>query len=185
MSNINLLPKNIKRKKNEIIDISSIVSLFLIIVSIAISIYFYSENERFIQDVKIANAKADLVEIELAEEISNNKKFLISETEGKNIEYILSTHLSFSKIIDYFENILTDDVYIESFSISISDNDKDEDVISIDFIGSVKDYQSVATQLYIIKQIPEVKSVRMEQFFQKGMDLDFSGTISFNKDIEK
>ncbi|MCK4918795.1 MAG: hypothetical protein KAS01_00215 [Candidatus Pacebacteria bacterium] len=180
MSNINLLPKVTKKTKSEIIDISSIVSLFLIIIPIVISIYFYVENKNFIEEIKLVNSQSNLVEDRLAKEISNNKKFVISETEGKNIEYMLSAHLSFSKIVNYFENLLTDDVYIESYSIS--DNG---DAVSIDFTGAVKDYQSVATQLYIIKQMPEVKKISMKELNQEGADLAFNGVISLNKDIGK
>jgi len=180
MSNINLLPKGIKNKKREIIDIGSTVSFFLIFISIALSVYCYFENEKLVQNVKLINSESNLIEIKLAEEISNNKKFVISEEEGKSIEYILSTHLSFFKIFDYFENMLTDDVYIESCSIVV-----DADMVSIDFTGAVKDYQSAATQLYIIKQMSETKIINMKEFNQKGSDLDFSGMISFDKSIGK
>ena len=180
MSNINLLPKVTKKTKNEIIDVSSIASFFLIIFSIMISIYFYAENENFIEEVKIVNSQSDLVESRLVKEISNNKKFVVSEIDGKNIEYMLSAHLSFSKIINYFEDMLTDDVYIKSYSVL-----DEKDATSVDFVGVIKDYQSIATQLYIIKQMPEVKKINMEQFEQKDTDLDFSGTISFNRDIGK
>ena len=68
--------------------------------------------------------------------------------------------------------MLTDDVYIESYSIVV-----DADLVSIDFTGAVKDYQSAATQLYIIKQMPETKMINIEEFNQKGSDLNFRGTI--------
>ncbi|MCK5490631.1 MAG: hypothetical protein KAI67_02195 [Candidatus Pacebacteria bacterium] len=180
MSNINLLPKGIKNEKREIIDIGSTICFFLIFTSIAILIYCYFENEKLSQNVRLLNSQSNLIEIKLVEEISNNKKFVISEVEGGNIEYILSTHSSFSKIIDHFEKMLTDDVYIESYSIIY-----DEDMINIEFVGSVKDYQSAATQLYIIKQMSETKMINLKEFNQKGMDLDFSGMISFDKNIGK
>ena len=43
----------------------------------------------------------------------------------------------------------------------------------------------VATQLYIIKQMPEVKKISMKELNQEGADLAFNGVISLNKDIGK
>ena len=182
MSSINLLPKNIKVKveRKTAIYSSSTISSFLILFSIIISIYYHFEDKKYIQDINSLSSESNLIEVKLEEEINNSRKFIISQTEGENILYMLSVHSYFTKIINYFEQILTDDVFVESYAISI-----DGDFVNIDFDGVAKNYESAATQMYIIKEMFKAKKVNIEQLTQKNSGINFSGSISFDENIGK
>ncbi|MBW6440967.1 hypothetical protein K0B03_02965 [Patescibacteria group bacterium] len=177
MKSVNLLPKKIKEKKI-LIDISSTVAFLLVFSAIAISIYYYMENKKYIQDVKTFNAESHALAVKLEEDMNNNRKFVVSELEGNNIKYILSSHPYATHVIADFEGIFTDDVYIEQYSISITD-----DSVSINFQGIAKDLKSAATQLYIIKDFSKTKDVTMNVFSQKDLDINFSGNIIFDRSM--
>ncbi|MCK4891187.1 MAG: hypothetical protein KAS78_00825, partial [Candidatus Pacebacteria bacterium] len=109
-----------------------------------------------------------------------NNEFLSAETKGSKISFFLSRHVYFSEAIYFLQNNLMDEVFINSLEISFT-NDEDVD---ININGIVKNYSSIATQLYIFKRLPDVKNFSIKNISKDELgNLQFDGNIKLNKKV--
>ncbi len=181
MSSINLLPivPNSKYGKKRKVKIAPFVAFLLIIFPAIFFLFLYFDNQNFLKEVEHLNAEIGVIN-EKIEKGALNNEFLSVEAKGSKISFFLSRHVYFSEAIYFLQNNLMDEVFINSLEISFT-NDEDVD---ININGIVKNYSSIATQLYIFKRLPDVKNFSIKNISKDELgNLQFDGNIKLNKKV--
>lgn len=123
--------------------------------------------------------KIGVINEEIEKEVSSNE-FLLAETKGSKVSFFLSRHAYFSEAIYFLQDNLMDEVFIKSLEISFTG----EEYIDININGIVKNYSSIATQLYVLKSLPAVEDFSIKSISKNEWgDLDFNGDLKLDKKI--
>ncbi len=182
MPSINLLPKNIKLKtelaKKEKSNVAFTVSLLIIFLSVVFYVGLRVDNYYALKEIVVLSSDVEAADEKIEKEVSDNK-FLIAETKAKKDNLLLAEHTYFTKVLNLVRNSLIEDVYLNKLFISA-----EPDSISINFSGIAKNYQSVVSQMYIFKNLPNIESADV---IKVSVDDDgresFEGILKFKKDI--
>ncbi|MCK4525686.1 MAG: hypothetical protein KAU07_04565 [Candidatus Andersenbacteria bacterium] len=181
MSSINLLPRiaSSKYEAKREIKIAPFISFLMIIFPILFSIFLYFSNQNSFKEVESLNMKIGVINEEIEKEVSSNE-FLLAETKGSKVSFFLSRHAYFSEAIYFLQDNLMDEVFIKSLEISFTG----EEYVDININGIVKNYSSIATQLYVLKSLPAVEDFSIKSISKNEWgDLDFNGDLKLDKKI--
>lgn len=182
MPSINLLPKNIKFKtelaKKEKSNVAFIVSLLMLFLPVVFFAGLRVDNYYALKEITTLNSDIKIANEKIEKEVSDNK-FLVAETKAKKNNLLLAKHTYFTKVLDIVRNNLIEDVYLDKLFISA-----ESDSIVINFSGIAKDYQSVMSQMHILKNLPNIKSANVTKVSvnDDGREV-FEGILKFKKDI--
>jgi len=182
MPSINLLPKNIKFKtelaKKEKSNVAFIVSFLIIFLPIVFFVGLRVDNHYASEKIVVLNSNVEAADEEIEKEVSDNK-FLIAETKAKKNNLLLAKHTYFTKVLNLIRNSLIEDVYLDKLSIFT-----ESDSIVIKFSGVAKEYQSIVSQMHILKNLPSIESANITDVSidDKGLEA-FEGILKFKKDI--
>ena len=182
MSSINLLPKNIKFKaelaKKEKSNVVFIISFLIMFIPIVFFVALRIDNYYNLKKNALLNSDVKIADEEIKKGVSDNK-FLIAETKAKKDNLLLAKHTYFTKVLNLIRSSLIEDIYLDKLSISV-----ESDSIIIDFSGIAKNYQSIVSQMHILKNLPNIKSadVTSVSVNDDGQEV-FEGVLKFKKDI--
>lgn len=158
MSSINLLPKNIKFKaesiKSEKSNFAFVISLLMILFTVVSLVGLYVSNYYALKKIDLLSSEVEAADKKIEKEISNNK-FLIAETKAKKNNLLLAKHTYFTKVLNLIKNNLVEDVYLDKLFTSRTK----EGTIVFELNGVARTYQSVVSQAYVFKNIPNIKEV--------------------------
>lgn len=182
MSSINLLPQNKIKEKREIEaekndNIPMILSFLLIIIvsSSVVGLYYYKQ----LYTKKSDSLSGEILKVDQSlEEATKNSELLSTETIAKDDSFMLATHPYFSKILDFIQNNLGDEVFLSSVLIKI-----DPEFVNVSLEANTKDYLSVSSQISILKRAKSVESVIVREISDENGLYTFPVTINLNKEI--
>lgn len=182
MSSINLLPKNIKSKmelaKKENSGVVFAASLSMIMLSVVFFIGLYVNNYYSSKEINALNSKVKAAGEEIEKKVSGNK-FLIAEVKAKNNNLLLAKHTYFTKALNLIRNNLVMGVYLDELSIS-----KEKGIVVFKFNGVAIDYQSIMSQMYIFKNLPDVESADIAKISVNDEGYEsFEGVLKFKEKI--
>ena len=183
MPSINLLPKNIKFEaeliKSEKSNIAFAISFLMILSSILFFAGLYISNYYVSEEIKVLNSQVKAADEEIEKEVSDNK-FLIAEVKAKKNNLLLAKHTYFTKALDLIRNSLIADVYLNKLSIVAAE----DGLVVFEFNGAAKNYQSIASQARIFKNLPSVESVNVVNISvdDKGYE-EFEAVLKFKEKI--
>lgn len=184
MSSINLLPKgsNSKYEEKREIKIASFIpfiSFLLITFSILFSIFLYFSNQNSLKEAEFLNMEIGAINEKIEKEVLNNE-FLSVEAKGSKISFFLSRHAYFSEAIYFLQNNLMDEVFIKSLKISFAGGE----CVDANINGAARDYSSIATQMYVLKSLPEVESFSIKNISKNEWgNLNFNGDLKLNRKV--
>ncbi len=182
MSSINLLPQNKIKEKREIEaekndNIPMILSFLLIIIvsSSVVGLYYYKQ----LYTNKNDSLSGEILKVDQSlEEATKNSELLSTETIAKDDSFMLATHPYFSKILDFIQNNLGDEVFLSSVLIKI-----DPEFVNVSLEANTKDYLSVSSQISILKRAKSVESVSLEKISEENGIYVFPVSINLNKKV--
>ena len=186
MSSINLLPKKVKFEaeliKSKKSNIAFAISFLMILLVILFFAALYVSNRYVSEEIKVLNSQVKAADEEINKEISDNK-FLIAEVKAKKNNLLLAKHTYFTKALDLIRNSLTADVYLDSLLVT-SVIVAEERFVVFELEGTAKNYQSIASQAHIFKNLPGVKSVNIENVsVNDGGYEEFKAVLEFKEEI--
>lgn len=178
MSSINLLPNGSVVQKKEIrkkTKIASFISFCLIIVSIVSLAFLYFDNRNKAKEVAALESQSSVIDDEISRETAKNK-LLSADNEGK-INFLLSRHSYFTKVIYFIQDNLMDEAYIDNLEIAFSK----EKSVSVEISGVAMNYSKIATQLYIFKNSPITHDFDLKDISENDLgDINFKGDLSLD-----
>jgi hypothetical protein len=181
MPSINLLPRvlNSKYEKKREIKIAPFISFLMIIFPILFSTFLHFSNQNSLKEVEFLNIEIGAINKKIEKEASSNE-FLSAETKGSKISFFLSRHSYFSEAIYFLQDNLMDEVFIESLEISFTGGE----YVDVNINGVVKNYSSIATQLYVLKSLPAVENFSIKSISKNEWGrLNFKGDLKLDKKV--
>lgn len=182
MSSINLLPRNNtkeeREKRAEKHDNIPMLLSFLLIIIVSSSVaglYFY--NQLYIKKNSSLREETKKIDQSLEEATKNNELLLI-ETMAKDDSFLLSTHPYFSRVIDFIQNNLENEVFLSSVKIKEGPQN-----VNISLEANTKDYLSIASQISILKRAELVESVGLGNISTDDGIYVFPISINLNKKV--
>ncbi|MEA1937171.1 MAG: hypothetical protein U9N04_03610 [Patescibacteria group bacterium] len=182
MPSINLLPKNIKFEteliKSEKSNVAFAVSLLIILLAILFFGGLSVSNHYALEKIDALNLQIKTADEEIEKEVFDNK-FLIAEVKAKKNNLLLAKRVYFTKALNLIRNSLTKSVYLNNLSVAT-----EEEFVIFELNGIAKNYQSIASQVYIFKNLPSVRSVNITNVSvdDKGYK-EFEMILKFKEEI--
>jgi hypothetical protein len=140
--------------------------VLLVYVGLAFGYESYLNNS-------ISSLNSDLNSLSLQVSPTDRQGFITFYSQLTNLQRLLGSHIVSSQIFPLFENMTDQNVAYNSFDLSVPDN-----TVSID--GVAKNYATLANQLYLYEQSPQIKNVILEGSSLSNNTVRFIVKITLN-----
>ncbi|MCL4405317.1 MAG: PilN domain-containing protein [Patescibacteria group bacterium] len=117
------------------------------------------------------NSKLDSLSLQVSP--ADRQGFTSFYSQLTNLQKLLGSHVVSSQVFPLFEGMTDPNVVYNSFNLSVPDN-------AVSISGTAQDYATLANQLYLYKQSPQVSSVILESSSLSGKVVAFTIKLTLN-----
>jgi len=121
----------------------------------------------------ITSLNSNLDSLSLQVSPTDRQGFISFYSQLTNLQKLLGSHAMSSKIFPIFEGITNQNVAYNSFDLSLSGD-------TVDINGVAKDYATLANQLYLYKQSPQISNVILESSSLSDNAVKFTVKVTLN-----
>jgi len=180
MTDINLIPKEYKRKGVALGTIfSKTGSIILILLILSLLIYggllFYKKG---IQK-NLDNIDQEIKNLESKRSVESEESIYSADKKMDLVENIFTNHIYWSKFLTKIEELVVPQVYFSESNLSIVDNQ-----VNVIFSGNAKTYTGLAQQMVAFSEDPLVEKIELTKTtLNKDGGIDFGFSILFSKNV--
>lgn len=143
-----------------------LIVVLLVYVGLAFGYEGYLNNS-----INSLNSTLDSLSLQVSP--TGRQEFIALYSQVSNLQKLLGSHVISSQIFPLFENMTDQNVAYTSFNLSIPN-----DTLSIN--GVAKDYATLANQLAMYQQSPQISNVILESSSLSNNAVNFTVKITFN-----
>ena len=180
---LNLLPENFKTRgseKRRESAVLSLVSIFILLVSVFICLGIYFKKQSALKDLTASKLEVKKTEEKIENEI-NKSDVLLVESRARNIKGILSEHSYMSQAVKMVQDKLIEGVYLDGFELSLDNKKRGEEddslPLKIDIIA--KSYGIIIEQIAVWRNSFWIEDVSVGK-----ISVDPEGKINLSVNLE-